>query len=75
MLHAHPCYYTPTITDVVNKNQLFWCEFVDLKRNGFHHYTRALNELTNGFWRPWLNEADTHVSNFADNLKLCIKNK
>jgi hypothetical protein len=70
-----PNYFTPTINDVVAKGQHFLCEFVELKRNGYHHYTRALNDLTVGFWRPWLDESDKAVDQLADNMKLAIKFK
>ena len=65
----------PTITDVVEKNQQFLCEFVNLKRNGFHHFSKAVNELTAGFWKPMLDQADQQVTNLADSMKLCIKLK
>ena len=41
-----------TITDVVERHKTFLCEFVDLKRNGWFHYSKALNTLTYGFWSP-----------------------
>lgn len=65
----------PTINDVMAKNQQFLCEFVDIKRNGWMHYTKALNNLTGNFWAPWLSEADKNVASFADSLKLTIKLK
>lgn len=71
-------YNTPityTINDVVNKNQQFVCDFINLKKDGFLAYTRSVNAYTNFFWSPWLKEADTLVVNFADNLKLCVKFK
>ncbi|NBP01943.1 MAG: hypothetical protein EBU90_17740 [Proteobacteria bacterium] len=64
-----------TITDVVGRYQTFLCEFVDLKKNGYHHYTKACDNLTYGFWGPWLRDSDTYVTNFADYLKLAIKLK
>ena len=64
-----------TITDVSDRYQTFLCEFVDLKKNGYHHYTKAYNNLTYGFWEPWLKDSDTHITNFADHLKLAIKLK
>jgi hypothetical protein len=75
MFHLYPPLSTPTITDVIEKNQQFLCEFVDLKRNGFLHYTKALNNYTYFFWSPWLNDADNYVKNLADNLKLTIRMK
>lgn len=65
----------PTIDDIVIKNQQFLCEFVDLKQNGWNHYSKALNNLTYGFWAPWLRQADKNVANFADALKTTIKLK
>ena len=75
MLHLYPPLNMPTITDVVEKNQQFLCEFVNLKRNGFHHFSKAVNELTAGFWKPMLDQADQQVTNLADSMKLCIKLK
>lgn len=60
---------------VMEKNQLFLCEFVDLKRNGYHHYTKALNDVTYGFWGPWLKKSDEAITLFADELKRTIKLK
>lgn len=73
MLH----YYQPVfnINTVIEKQQTFLCEFVDIKRNGWNHYSKALNNLTYEFWKPWLDEADKQVSNLADNMKLVIKLK
>ena len=65
----------PTITDVTNKNQQFLCEFVNLKQNGWHHYSKALNDLTYGFWKPVLDQADDQVDKLADHMKLCVKLK
>ena len=63
----------PTITDVMAKHQQFLCEFVDIKRNGWMHYTKALNNLTGNFWAPMLTEADKNVESFAKSLKMAIK--
>lgn len=73
MLH----YYQPVfnINTVIEKQQTFLCEFVDLKRNGWNHYSKALNNLTYDFYKPWLDEADKQVSNLADSMKLVIKLK
>lgn len=73
MFHLLPQYTPITITDVTKRNQQFLCEFVDLKRNGFHHYTKALNDLTYGFWSPVLKQQDKDISLFADTLKTFIK--
>ncbi len=67
--------YSYTINDVTDKYATFLCEFVDLKRNGYLHYTKAVDNLTYGFWGPWLRESDKVVSNFAEHLKLVIKLK
>lgn len=64
-----------TINDLVEKNQQFLCEFVNLKRDGFLHYTKALNNYTYFFWSPWLSDADTAVKNLAEHMKMCIKMK
>ena len=73
MLYHNPV--MPTIDDLVVKNQQFLCEFVDLKHNGWNHYSKALNNLTNGFWAPWLRQADKGVADFAHVLKTTIKQK
>ena len=65
----------PTITDVISKGQQFCCEFVDLKRNGFHHYTKALNNMTGGFWKPMLDQSDKQIADLADSMKLTIRLK
>jgi hypothetical protein len=64
-----------TITDLVAKQNTFLCEFVDLKRNGFHHYTKALDALTGGFWGPVLRNADDAITKLADDMKLTIRGK
>jgi hypothetical protein len=64
-----------TINDVMDKHTTFLCEFVDLKRNGYHHFSKAYDNLTYGFWGPWLKQSDTYVSNFAEHLKLTLKLK
>lgn len=64
-----------TIADVSSRHQTFLCEFVDLKRNGYLHFTKAYNNLTYGFWGPWLNESDKYINNLAEHLKLVIKLK
>lgn len=64
-----------TITDLIAKQQTFLCEFVDLKRNGYHHYTKALDTLTGGFWGPILKQSDGHITKLADDMKLTIRGK
>lgn len=74
--NQQPSYAFPyTVVDVVDHYTTFLCEFVDLKRNGYHHYTKAYNNLTYGFWGPWLKESDKIVSNLAEHLKLTLKLK
>lgn len=75
MYHLMPQYPTITINDVVEKNQQFLCDFINLKREGFLSYTKALNNYTNNFWSPWLKEADQYVINLADHMKLCVRFK
>lgn len=68
--------YSPiTITDVVNRHKTFLCEFVDLKRNGWLHYSKALNTLTYGFWNPMLEESDKYIENLAEDMKKNIREK
>lgn len=75
MLHSYLPYPLITIDDVVSKNQQFVCEFIELKRNGFHHFTRALNDLTYHFWSPWLHQADKNIDQLAENMKSAVKVK
>jgi len=74
--NPQPTYTFPyTINDSMDKYTTFLCEFVDLKRNGYHHFTKAYDSLTYGFWAPWLKQSDQTVNNFADHLKLILKLK
>lgn len=65
----------PNINTCIEKQQKFFCEFVDLKRNGWNHYSQALNELTYDFYRPLLNRLDQEVSDLAENMKTVIRTK
>lgn len=68
--------FTPiTITNVIEKNQTFLCELVNLKKDGFHHYTKAFNSLTYGFWEPMLKQSDDLITKLADDMKLTIRGK
>lgn len=73
MLH----YYEPVlnINTLIQKQQTFICEFVDIKRNGWLHYSKAVNNMTGNFWKPWLDDADTYVNNLAEHMKLTIRLK
>lgn len=63
----------PNINTCMEKQQKFLCEFVDLKRNGWNHYSQALNELTYDFYRPLLKKCDAHVADLAENMKTVIR--
>jgi hypothetical protein len=63
----------PNIKTSIEKQQKFLCEFVDLKRNGWRHYSTALNDLTYNFYRPLLDRADAQVTDLAENLKTLIR--
>jgi hypothetical protein len=63
----------PNIKTSVEKQQKFLCEFVDIKRNGWRHYSTALNDLTYEFYRPLLKRLDQQVEDFAENLKTAIR--
>jgi hypothetical protein len=63
------------INTVITNQQTFLCEFVDIKRNGWLHYSKALNNMTGNFWKPWLDDADTYVNNLAEHMKLTIRLK
>jgi hypothetical protein len=73
MLH----YYQPVfnINTITEKQQTFLCEFVDIKRNGWMHYSKALNNMTGDFWKPWLDETDKQINNLAESMKLAIRLK
>lgn len=73
MLNFYPPVFN--INTVVENQQTFLCEFVDIKRNGWNHYSKALNNLTYDFWKPWLDEADKQVNNLAESMKLTIRLK
>lgn len=75
MFHLQPQYPSFTINDLIEKNQQFLCDFINLKREGFLSYSKALNIYTYGFWSPWLKEADQSVINLAEHMKLCVKFK
>jgi hypothetical protein len=68
-------YNLPTIENSIEKQRKFYCEFIDLKRNGYHHYTRALNDLSYGYWKPILIKTDDYVTKLADNMKAAINTK
>lgn len=74
MYHLMP-QTTFTINDLVAKNQQFLCDFIDLKREGFLSYTKALNNYSYFFWSPWLKETDQFIINLADHMKLCVRFK
>jgi hypothetical protein len=63
------------INTVITNQQTFLCEFVDIKRNGWLHYSKAVNNMTGNFWKPWLDDADTYVNNLAEHMKLTIRLK
>jgi len=63
----------PNINTSIEKHQKFLCEFVEIKRNGWMHYTRAYNEMTYDFWKPWTERQDAFVNDLAENLKSFIK--
>ena len=63
------------INMVLEKNQDFMCEMVNLKRDGWLHYTKALNNLTYDFWKPLTEKADQQIENLAESMKLTIRLK
>jgi hypothetical protein len=68
-----PMFEAPNIKTCVEKQQKFFCEFVDIKRNGWRHYSTALNELNHGFYGPLLKRMDQQVDDFAEVLKTVIR--
>jgi hypothetical protein len=65
----------PNINTSIEKYQKFLCEFVDLKRNGWRHYSTAFNELTYNYYKPVMNKFDTQVEVLAENMKSAIREK
>lgn len=70
-----PTLPTFNINTCTEKQQKFLCEFVEIKRNGWMHYTRAYNELTYNFWKPLTDQQDAFVNDLAENMKSFIKAK
>lgn len=65
----------PNIKTSLEKQQKFLCEFVDLKRNGWRHYSTAFNELTYNYYKPVMNKLDEQVDELAKNMKAVIQHK
>ena len=68
-------YQMPTfnIDTVTKQQQTFLCEFVDIKRNGFRHYVKALNNLTYNFWAPTLAQQEKSIDELAESMKFAIR--
>lgn len=64
-----------TIVDHTQKYQNFLCEFVNLKRNVYLHYTQALDALTSGFFSPLLRDSDKYIEDLAEKMKTSIRSK
>lgn len=65
----------PNINTSIEKQQKFLCEFVDIKRNGWRHYSTAFNELTYNYYKPLMNKLDAQVEDLAKNMKEIINHK
>lgn len=63
----------PTIKTAMDGQQTFLCEFVDIKRNGWLHYSKALNNLTHNYYRPMLDKMDAQVEELAETMKKNIR--
>ena len=74
MWQGHPA-LAVNITSVIGKQQQFLCDFVDLKAEGWRKYSSSFNQLTNGFWAPWMIQADKAVEKLAEEMKLSIRLK
>lgn len=71
MLHYNqPVFNIETAT---KQQQSFLCEFVDIKRNGFRHYVKALNNLTYNFYAPMLEKQEKAVDELAETMKFAIR--
>lgn len=71
----HQPFEMPSIKTSIEKQQKFLCEFVDIKRNGWRHYSNALNELTYNYYKPLMNKLDEQVEELAKNMKAVIQHK
>jgi hypothetical protein len=65
----------PNINTSLEKQQKFFCELVDLKRNGWRHYSTAFNELTYNYYKPVMNKFDAQVEELAESMKTAIRKK
>ena len=65
----------PNINTSIEKQQKFLCEFVDIKRNGWRHYSTAFNDLTYNYYKPLMTKLDTQVEELAENMKTAIRTK
>lgn len=63
----------PDISEVVEKNQDFIADFVDIKTNGFDQYCQSLNRLTFNFWKPVLDNMNLSVKDLGMGMKMAIK--
>lgn len=61
------------IETVTKQQQNFFCEFVDIKRNGFRHYVKALNNLTYNFYAPILEKQEKSIDELAESMKFAIR--
>lgn len=63
------------IRTVIEKQQQFLCDFVDIKAEGWRKFSRSFNNLTYGFWAPCTIPMDKAVEQLAESMKLTIKFK
>jgi hypothetical protein len=71
----HQPFEIPNINTSIEKQQKFFCELVDLKHNGWRHYSRAFNELTYNYYKPVMTKFDAQVEELAESMKTAIRKK
>ena len=74
MWPGHPALVV-NIETVIGKQQQFLCDFVDIKAEGWRKFSSSFNQLTGGFWAPWMIPVDKAVEKLAEEIKLTIRLK
>lgn len=71
----HQPFEVPNVKTNTEKYQKFLCEFVDIKRNGWRHYSIAFNDLTYNYYKPVMDKFDQQVEDLAKTMKSVIREK
>ena len=59
---------------LVKHNLKFYDAFIDLKVVGWKSYSKAMNELTNGFFKTQFEKTDESVEKIGENMKAIFSN-